>query len=195
MTINDKYDLYEKLLREWSGKMNLVAKSTLAEIRSRHISDSAQLADYIPQDKTVLDLGSGAGFPAAVLAILGYKVIAIESVGKKCRFLEAVKGELDLKNLEIINDRVENCLPRLGGEWPRSGRGGAFNKNCVITARGFAPLIRILDMTRKLDCDYVLLKGRTAPDEIALARGKYGFAANLYPSATGDGFIVKLTTK
>ncbi|MDR1826131.1 MAG: 16S rRNA (guanine(527)-N(7))-methyltransferase RsmG [Rickettsiales bacterium] len=186
MTAEQKFTAFERMLSDWGRRMNLVSKGSLSNIRERHINDSLQLAAHIPKDKTVIDLGSGAGFPAAVLAILGYKVIAIESIGKKCRFLEALKSELNLPNLTIINDRVENALPRIAGKGFRA-------ENYIFTARAFAPLIRILDLTQKLDIPYVLLKGKSAPDEIALALGKYNFGAEMIQSATGDGFIVKLT--
>jgi 16S rRNA (guanine527-N7)-methyltransferase len=184
MTTEEKYALYETLLKDWNGRMNLVAPSTLSDVRGRHIDDSAQLAAHIPPGADILDLGSGAGFPAVVLAILGYKVTAVESVGKKCRFLEELKSKLNLPNLTVINDRVENVIKTLRPE-----------KNRIITARAFAPLTRILDLTRKLDARHVLLKGRSAPDEIAAARGKHGFGAETIQSATGDGLVVKLTIK
>jgi 16S rRNA (guanine527-N7)-methyltransferase len=201
MTVEEKYDLYEETLAARNLEMNLVAKSTIADIRRRHIADSAQLADYIPKSMMVIDLGSGAGFPAAVLAILGYNVVAIESVGKKCRFLEEVKEKLVLPNLTIIRGRVEDVLPRL----LESANGGRKideistlatpkKENFVFTARAFAPLTRMLDLTGKYGTQYVILKGRTARDEIAEAREKYAFEADLRRSATGDGWIVNLTT-
>jgi 16S rRNA (guanine527-N7)-methyltransferase len=141
-----------------------------------------------------VDLGSGAGFPAVVLAILGRRVIAIESVAKKCRFLEELKERLDLPNLEIINDRVESALPRLFRNEKSTPAGGF-----VFTARAFAPLIKILDLTarfaKKYSATYALLKGRTAEDEIAVARSRYDFDAVLHPSKTGDGRIIILTIK
>lgn len=78
-----KFDQYELMLRDWSGRINLVAPSTLDDIKTRHFADSAQLADVLPHDATVIDLGSGAGFPGVVLAIMGWNVVAIESIGKK----------------------------------------------------------------------------------------------------------------
>ena len=62
-----KFDTYALMLRQWSGRMNLVAPSTLNDIENRHFADSAQLADVLPRDAEIIDLGSGAGFPGIVL--------------------------------------------------------------------------------------------------------------------------------
>ena len=109
----EKFERYEQLLRDWSQKINLVAPSTLSDIKNRHIADSAQLADIIPNGTKIVDLGSGAGFPGVVLAVLGYDVTCIESIGKKTSFLSTLKNELDLPNLTIINDRIENFLSKI----------------------------------------------------------------------------------
>ena len=86
-----KFNRYAEILRDWSGRMNLVAPSTLGDIETRHFADSAQLADVLPKDVHIIDMGSGAGFPGVVLAILGWNVTCIESIGKKVSFLETVK--------------------------------------------------------------------------------------------------------
>ena len=162
--------------------MNLVAPSTLPHIRERHIDDSAELAKFIAPDTTVIDLGSGAGFPAVVLAILGWRVFAIESIKKKCDFLNAVKTAIGLENLTIINDRAENII-----------KNSALSiKNSIFTARAFAPLIRILDWTAGAKIPYVLLKGENVMTEIAEAKKKYKFDYKLTPSSTGPGFVLEL---
>ncbi len=179
MNNKEKFEKYEKLLREWSAKMNLVAPSTLADIENRHFKDSAQLADFIPRDVNIIDLGSGAGFPGVVLAILGWNVTCIESISKKAGFLSILKQELDLPNLTIINDRIEHYFAKLP----------AFSKNFVFTARAFAPLIKIFDYTHKQNSRLFLLKGREIENEIATAKTKYKFDYELHPSKTGDGFV------
>ena len=180
MKIEEKFIIYEKLLKDWSTKMNLVAPSTLSDVQNRHIKDSAQLAKYIPKNVKIIDLGSGAGFPGAVLAILGWDVTCIESVGKKTAFLSVLKQELDLKNLNIINDRIEKILSK------RPVKPGDF----VFTARAFAPLIKIFDYTHKTNCRLFLLKGREIETEIATAKTKYNFDYKLHKSETGDGYII-----
>ena len=180
MNNKEKFVIYEKLLRQWSEKMNLVAPSTLSNIQSRHFDDSAQLAKYIPKDVIIIDLGSGAGFPGVVLAILGWNVICIESICKKTLFLSTLKTELNLPNLTIINDRIENFLSKT------PVKAGDF----VFTARAFAPLIKILDYTHKTNCRLFLLKGREIENEINTAKHKYKFDYELFPSTTGDGHIL-----
>lgn len=180
MKTKEKFIKYENLLKDWSNKMNLVAPSTLTDIQTRHIQDSAQLAKFLPKDINIIDLGSGAGFPGVVLAILGWNVTCIESIGKKTNFLSALKTELDLPNLTIINDRIENFLSKT------PVKAGDF----VFTARAFAPLIKILDYTHKTKCRLFLLKGREIESEIQTAKTKYKFDYELHKSETGDGFII-----
>ena len=188
MTIEQKYKLYEQLLLEWNGRMNLIGPGTVGDIRRRHIDDSAQLANFIPRDRTIIDLGSGAGFPAVVLAILGYDVIAIEATTKKCKFLEILKAELDLPKLKIVNERVENALPKIAG-------GKSARTKFIITSRGFAPIKETLELTRKVDTPYALLKGENAQTELDAVRDFRGLRAILHPSTTGPGNIVLLTTE
>ncbi|MBR5904694.1 MAG: class I SAM-dependent methyltransferase, partial [Alphaproteobacteria bacterium] len=144
------------------------------------IQDSLQLTDFIPKNVNIIDLGSGAGFPGVVLAIMGWNVICVESITKKTNFLSALKQELDLPNLTIINDRIENFLSK------KPVKAGDF----IFTARAFAPLIKIFDYTHKTNCRLFLLKGRKIEEEISIAKTKYKFNYELHESKTGDGFIV-----
>ena len=177
-----KFEQYEKLLRDWSARMNLVAPSTLNDIQTRHIADSAQLADVLPRDVRIADMGSGAGFPAVVLAILGWHVTCIESIGKKVSFLRAVKEELGLKNLEIYHGRLEDFVRQLPAK----------NDDLVFTARAFASLTKIMDYVARTKYRLFLLKGREIAGEIADAKKKYRFEYDLTPSKTGDGFIISV---
>ncbi|MCL1892066.1 MAG: 16S rRNA (guanine(527)-N(7))-methyltransferase RsmG [Alphaproteobacteria bacterium] len=191
--VQEKFDKYAQILRDWQTRMNLVAPSTLDDIQGRHIDDSTQLAGYVPEDANVIDMGSGAGFPGVVLAILGRNVVCIESIGKKARFLEELKKQLNLPNLTIVNDRVENYLATKRK-----------TENLVFTARAFAPLIKILDYIwiykkrmnkesgAEVSVSAYLLKGANINKEIIAARWKYKFNYELSPSKTGDGFIVAI---
>ncbi len=177
-----KFEQYANLLREWSGRMNLVAPSTLNDIETRHIADSAQLADVLPSDVNVIDLGSGAGFPGVVLVILGWRVTCVESIGKKVAFLNAVKQELGLDNLTIYHGRVEDYVRHLPAK----------SDNFVFTARAFASLTKIMDYVARTKYRLFLLKGREIEAEVADAKRKYRFEYDLTPSKTGDGYIISV---
>lgn len=179
MNNKEKFKQYAELLRDWSKRMNLVAPSTLSDIENRHFADSAQLADVLPKDAHIVDLGSGAGFPGVVLAILGWQVVCIESIGKKVAFLNAVKDTLKLDNLTIYHGRVENFISALPQD-----------EKIVFTARAFAPLVKIMDYVAKTHKSLYLLKGREISAEIDKAKIKYKFDYKLIPSKTGDGFII-----
>jgi len=175
-----KFNRYAEILREWSKRINLVAPSTLADIETRHFADSAQLADILPKNVHVVDMGSGAGFPGVVLAILGWDVTCIESIGKKVSFLEAVKHELNIEKLTIYHGRVEDFVKQMPSD----------SSKYVFTARAFAPLVKILDYTKTKNSRLFLLKGREIESEITTAKQKYRFKYELVPSKTGDGFII-----
>ena len=179
MVSKEKFDSYAEMLRDWSTRINLVAPSTLNNIENRHFADSAQLADFIPLGTEIIDMGSGAGFPGVVLAILGYRVTCVESIGKKAGFLNAVREKLNLENLTIYHGRLEDFLAKN----TQKGR------EIVFTARAFAPLVRIMDYVHGKKSRLFLLKGREIEKEIAAAKQKYSFKYELYPSKTGDGFI------
>ncbi len=185
MINNVKFEQYAEMLRDWSGRMNLVAPSTLSDIENRHFADSAQLADVLPKNTNIIDLGSGAGFPGVVLAILGWNVTCIESIGKKTKFLSAVKEKLGLSNLTIYHGRVEDFVRLLPAK----------SDNFVFTARAFAPLVKIMDYVAKTKHPMFLLKGRDVESEINVAQKKYKFDYELTPSKTGDGFITVIKFK
>lgn len=100
---------YANLLGQWQARINLVGPKTLATVWRRHILDSAQLGPQIPASaKTLTDIGSGAGFPALVLAILypHLRINCVESDTRKCAFLMAVVRDLHL-NVTVLNQRLE----------------------------------------------------------------------------------------
>ena len=103
---------YEKILIEANKSLNLVGKSTIKQIWLRHFLDSSQVIDFIEKnDKELLDIGSGAGFPGLVIAILSkdrkipLKIKLIEKSNKKVNFLKKIIKELNL-NVKIINENI-----------------------------------------------------------------------------------------
>lgn len=173
------------LLTQWQRRINLVAESTIADLWWRHFADSAQLAALIPGDaKVVADVGSGAGFPGLVIALMQpmFHVKLIESNAKKVAFLRAAAARAGARNVAILRERVE----RITG-WAAD----------VIVARACAPLPRLLALTdsiRRPDTVCLFLKGADAQLELTAAREGWKMTAETTPSLTSpDSVIVKLS--
>ena len=128
----DKLNAYLDLLEKWQKRVNLVASSTMKDAWQRHIWDSAQLVRFLEVDKpSILDVGSGAGFPGLVLAIMTEADLClVESDQKKSVFLQTVIRECGLA-AEVFNSRGEK-LPPQGAD--------------VITARRQRSGDRLLDL-------------------------------------------------
>ncbi|MGV3278947.1 16S rRNA (guanine(527)-N(7))-methyltransferase RsmG [Rickettsiales bacterium LUAb2] len=120
MINNDKLIEYQNMLILWQKKMNLIADNDKNNIWERHILDCIQIQKYIiGENKTIIDLGSGAGLPGIILAINdpNNNYILIEANTKKTIFLQAVKQKLQLINVNIINDRIENIIENLRADY------------------------------------------------------------------------------
>ena len=100
------------LLDEWNQRMNLTAIRQRPQQITKHLLDSLTVLPWL-QGERVADVGSGAGFPGIPLAIVapGKHIALIESVGKKCRFLEHVRDTLGLANVEVVQSRAETYQP------------------------------------------------------------------------------------
>ena len=110
----EKLETYALYLKEYNEKINLTAITEHDEIFDKHFFDSLILMDRTLEG-TLVDVGSGAGFPGVVLKIVNpeLKVILIEPIRKRCVFLESLIEKLDLKDIEVINERGEDyCLRR-----------------------------------------------------------------------------------
>jgi 16S rRNA (guanine527-N7)-methyltransferase len=171
-------------LAEWNARMNLVGPSTLPQFWSRHAWDSAQLLPLEPEALTWADLGAGAGFPGLVLAILlrdrpGAHVHLVESLGKRCRFLQAVVEELALP-ATVHNARAESLSLAVD----------------VVTARAVAPLTRLLEYAEPYfnrGARGVFLKSADVAEEIADARKTWGFDAAILTSRSDSrGRILRI---
>ncbi len=176
-----KLERYATLLVEENEKINLVAASTIPDLWKRHFWDSAQLFALLPRETTCLvDLGSGAGFPGLVLAIMGgLEVHLIESIGKKARFLEKVAAEL-APNVTVHQERAEKI---------RNLRAD------VVTARAVAPLAELLSLAKpflKSDGVCLFLKGQKADAELTEARKYWTFSAEKRESRTDPSGAVLL---
>ncbi len=104
----EKFESYYKLLVEYNKKVNLTAITEKEEVYIKHFIDSGKVVDKL-DSYTLLDVGSGGGFPAIPIKILkdDIKVTMLEATGKKCDFLSYVIKELKLENIEVINGRAE----------------------------------------------------------------------------------------
>jgi 16S rRNA (guanine527-N7)-methyltransferase len=182
--------LYADLLRQWGRVQDLVAPSTLDDIWHRHIADSAQVFPLGNGAKTWADLGTGAGFPGLVIAILGrdipgFQVHLYESSNRKCSFLREVArrtgAPVDIQCIRIEQLATQRTVVPVE----------------FVTARALAPLASLLGLARPLLRDTtraLFLKGREAGNEIAEARKVWSFQSDMAVSRTDpDGRIVSIT--
>lgn len=160
---------YEKLVQKWQKAVNLVSNKEINDLWIRHILDSAQVYFYISTDKKIMvDMGSGGGFPGIVIAVLNKclngsleKIYLIESDNKKSIFLQEAARELGLKNVCVINDRIENTN---------------IEKADVVTARALASVDVLLNygcFFQKNSTEFLFLKGACVDSELKNINNKY----------------------
>jgi 16S rRNA (guanine527-N7)-methyltransferase len=149
--------LVELLIAE-NLQQNLVAKASLNNVWQRHITDSAQLLDYVPRETSGvwLDLGTGAGFPGLVISAMrpDLQVRLVESRRRRIEWLERCRSDLQLPNCSVIGSRLE-----LVESFPAA----------TISARAFAPMVKLLDLSARFstpDTVWLLPKGRSAAQEL-----------------------------
>jgi 16S rRNA (guanine527-N7)-methyltransferase len=181
---------YADLLALWHKSTNLVGPSTLPHLWSRHFADSAQLSALAPNARLWLDLGSGAGFPGLVIAILqtgtpDFRMHLVESNRKKSAFLSEVARATEAP-VDIHAMRIEDLAQSRDKLKPD-----------VVSARGLAPLPRLLDLAGPFFGPHttgLFLKGRDTDTEIEKARGRFDFACRLHRSLTSaNSNIVEVT--
>ena len=146
---------YKKILIKENQNMNLIGKSTLIDLDERHLLDCIQIVKYLPQhEKSVMDIGTGAGLPGIILSIIGFKNLhLVEKSPKKSFFLENCKLRLGL-NYVVHNKSISEI--------------SNLNVDC-ITARAFASIEKIILMTKKIinkQTKLILLKGRSYLTEL-----------------------------
>jgi 16S rRNA (guanine527-N7)-methyltransferase len=177
----ERLQTYEALLKQWQKTINLVASSTLSDIWHRHFADSAQLlALAAPGAERWLDLGSGAGFPGLVLAILlaergQGRVTLIESDTRKAAFLAEVARRVGVA-VDIRGTRIE-----------KSATQAKLGPVDVVTARALAPLPRLLELSAPYFSGSTMglfLKGREAEAEVEAAHMLWDFERELHQSLT-----------
>jgi len=141
---------YLDLLLKWNKVHNLTAINNLSEGVKKHILDSLSVLSFVKKGM-ILDVGSGAGLPGIVIALVrdDVDVTSVDSVGKKCRFMEHIKLHFDLKNFNVVNERVEILKTEQ-----------CFNQ---IVSRAFATFEDTKNLTAHLICpegEYLFMKGK-----------------------------------
>jgi 16S rRNA (guanine527-N7)-methyltransferase len=178
-----RLERYAALLAHWQKSTNLIASSTLARLWPRHFADSAQIRGLAPEARLWLDLGSGAGFPGLVVAILqtgqpGFRMHLVDSNHKKCAFLAEVARETRAP-VEIHAMRIEDLADSARRLEPD-----------IVSARALAPLPRLFELASPFmgpQTSGLFLKGRETDAEIEAAKTAWDFTASLHPSLTSAG--------
>lgn len=171
----DKLAAFEQFLKGEAQRQNLISAATLDHIWARHIVDSAQLLMHADTGKgRWIDLGSGAGFPGLVIALLGWpQMTLVESRAKRIDYLHRAIELLGLEqNVEVAGSAVERVE----------------TMNCaVISARAFAPLPKLLDLAARFSTAktlWLLPKGRNAAKELHEAHGRWKLDMRVESSIT-----------
>lgn len=155
----EKLSIFKNLVKKWQKAVNLIAPSTVDDINVRHMLDSAQLWPLVAGQK-IIDLGSGAGFPGMVLAIMGAPVTLVESDQRKAVFLSTVSRETQTP-VTVLNKRIAEVSGVTAD---------------VVTARALAPLSDLLFHVKHLGLTRgVFLKGENLADEISAAQKNHAF--------------------
>ena len=173
-----RLEVFAALAAKWNPRINLVARSTLADLWTRHIVDSAQIFRYAPVGaKHWVDIGSGGGFPGIVVAAIAadlspeVKFTLIESDQRKATFLRTAARELKL-NIVVLADRVELVAPQNAD---------------ILSARALSSLHDLFPLiSRHLTpgATSILPKGKSYAEEISLAQKNWRFELDAHPSMT-----------
>lgn len=181
---SDRLCLLAELLEKWNPKINLVSRSTLKELWTRHILDSAQIFTQAPENvDSWVDIGSGGGFPGLVIAIMSAETgtpkqtTLIESDQRKCAFLRTVLRETGVSG-NVISKRIEQADPQ-----------GA----TVLSARALADLNLLFSFAeRHLGVGGTMLfpKGVTWQKELQAAQESWSFSHDVITSKTEPNSVI-----
>lgn len=178
----DRLAIYVGELRRWQAKINLVGPKTLDDVWRRHVQDSAQLAPLIPLGSRIIDLGSGAGFPGLVLAIMGVgEVHLVESDQRKAAFMREVI-RLTGANAQVHALRIEKMTPMAAN---------------FVTSRALSSIEQLLEFAEpflKEGGCCLFLKGKSWKEELTAAKKAWNMRAESTPSRTDpEGVILKIS--
>lgn len=181
----DKLGRYRSLVLAGAEEQNLIARSTFDVFWTRHIVDSAQL---VPLSEGVgpgdwLDLGSGAGMPGIIVAILSKRLVhLVEERRGRVAFLNRVIQELDLANAQVFGCKVQALKHKPAA---------------IISARAFAPLPKLFELAHSFSTQktlWLLPKGRSAREEVESARENWQGAFHVKQSLTDSEAAIVVAT-
>jgi 16S rRNA (guanine527-N7)-methyltransferase len=177
---SEKLRIYQEMLQKWNGTINLVSKSSLKTSAVRHFADSAQLWSLRPNFESWVDIGSGAGFPGMVLAILSEgqgDFHLVESDARKCAFLRNVSRETKTP-VTVHTQRIEEF--------------DAVRAD-VLSARALASIDQLFTYTENIlkpDAICLYLKGQSCESELEEASRSWTYKAENFASQTDDNGTV-----
>lgn len=179
-----RLDAFAAVLRRWAPRINLVARGTLPDLWTRHILDSAQLLPLAPPGaRTWADLGSGAGFPGLIVAILaaeqapGLSVVLVEADARKAAFLAEAARAAGVA-ARIVAERAESAAPLASD---------------VVSARAVAPLPALLPLVHRHLAPggtALLPKGAGHAAELDAALERWRFSVQKHPSRTDPAAVI-----
>lgn len=183
MSQQQNLERYAALLRKWNAVQNLVSRETVDELWPRHIEDSLQLMALVRDgDRTVIDLGSGGGFPAIPMAIASRgterRFTLVEPVGKKAAFLRTVARKLNLP-VTVEAQRAEQIDSRETYD--------------LVTSRALAALPELLKLGQPFVAPgghLLLHKGRNYRQELDAAAQQFDFDVLVHPSKSDAGGVI-----
>jgi len=179
----DQLMTYLNLVEKWNRVYNLTAIRERDEMIKLHFLDSLSILKHV-HVKNILDVGSGGGFPGIVLAITKpeLKVTVMDSVNKKTTFMQQVKSELSLTNLDVVNSRVEDYQPTTLFE--------------AVTSRAFSNLKNMMSLTQhtlKKEGVWLAMKAKDVREELeAFEKNQYTLISLEVPLINAERYLVIL---
>lgn len=179
----DKLLIYKEILKKWNKKINLTTITDDSEIVKHHFLDSLSITKFI-EEKQILDVGSGAGFPGIILAICDKTrhVTLVDKVEKKTAFMRQVCLELSLDNVSVINSRVEEIRA---------------HKYDAVVARAFGDMCLLMDLTQNLMNDkgvwYGMKSKKLMDEDIINSKNIYKIYDIKVPFLDAKRYLIKIT--
>ena len=188
----DRLRIYAAYLEEWQQTLNLVSRNSVPDLWDRHMRDSIQLVEHLPDDaRSITDVGSGAGFPGLVLAIVtGLPTELIDSHVRKGAFLREVAAATNAP-VTVTTARVEDIARE---RWPQRHE-SVENSVGVLTVRALAPLEKLCGMADLLGAECSLfMKGGRWSEELTVAEKRWRIKHQTFESVTSpEGRILRIT--